>query len=467
MDDFKLYIGGEFVAGARSIDVINPATGQAFARCPVADEAQLDEAVAAARSAFPAWSALSQDERAAMLMQIADTMQEQAGEFSRLLTTEQGKPLEQAGMEIMGAAFTLKAFAAMRMEPRILKDDGKARITEIRRPLGVVAAICPWNFPVMMLANKIGPALVSGNTVVLKPAPTTPLTALKFAQICADVLPAGVVNVICDDNDLGAALTAHPGVDKIAFTGSTATGRKVMEAAAASIKRVTLELGGNDAAIVLDDADPVATARKVFQGAMANAGQVCIAIKRAYVADAIYDAFCDELARLANAAVVDDGTKQGAQMGPVQNKAQFEKLKRLLDESRDEGTVIAGGAAIERDGYFVQPTVIRDVGDDARIVQEEQFGPVLPVLRYADIEEVLARSNDTRFGLGGSVWGGDVERAASIAERVESGTVWVNQHLALNPKVPFRGAKESGLGTELGEEGLHEYTQAKIINVAL
>ena len=467
MDDFKLYIGGEFVAGARSIDVINPATGQAFARCPVADEAQLDEAVAAARSVYPAWSALSQDERAAMLMQIADTMQEQAGEFSRLLTTEQGKPLEQAGMEIMGAAFTLKAFAAMRMEPRILKDDGKARITEIRRPLGVVAAICPWNFPVMMIANKIGPALVSGNTVVLKPAPTTPLTALKFAQVCADVLPAGVLNVICDDNDLGAALTAHPGVDKIAFTGSTATGRKVMEAAAASIKRVTLELGGNDAAIVLDDADPVATARKVFQGAMANSGQVCVAIKRAYVADAIYDAFCDELARLANAAVVDDGTKQGAQMGPVQNKAQFEKLKRLLDESRDEGTVIAGGAAIERDGYFIQPTVIRDVGDDARIVQEEQFGPVLPVLRYDDIEEVLARSNDTRFGLGGSVWGGDVERAASIAERVESGTVWVNQHFALNPKVPFRGAKESGLGTELGEEGLHEYTQAKIINVAL
>ncbi|WP_239807065.1 aldehyde dehydrogenase family protein [Croceicoccus hydrothermalis] len=467
MDDFKLYIGGKFVEGARSIDVINPATGQAFARCPVADEAQLDEAVAAARSAFPAWSALSQDDRAAMLMRIADAMQEQAGEFSRLLTNEQGKPLEQAGMEIMGAAFTLKAFAGMRTQPRILKDDGKARISEIRRPLGVVAAICPWNFPVMMLANKIGPALVTGNTVVLKPAPTTPLTALKFAEVCAGVLPAGVVNVICDDNDLGAALTAHPDVDKIAFTGSTATGRKVMEAAAASIKRVTLELGGNDAAIVLDDADPVATARKVFQGAMANAGQVCIAIKRAYVADAIYDAFCDELARLANAAVVDDGTKQGTQMGPVQNKAQFEKLKRLLDESRDEGTVIAGGAAIEREGYFIQPTVIRDVGDDARIVQEEQFGPVLPVLRYADIEDVLARSNDTRFGLGGSVWGGDVERAASIAERVESGTVWVNQHLALNPKVPFRGAKESGLGTELGEEGLNEYTQAKIINVAL
>lgn len=467
MSDFKQLINGELVDGAREIDVENPATGRPFAKCPVADEAQINAAVAAARAAFPAWSAKSQEERAALLNQIADELVAQTEDLARLLTSEQGKPLDQAKMEMMAGMFTAKVFADMRIEPKTLQQDEKNRIYEIRKPLGVVAAITPWNFPIMMAVHKLAPALLAGNTVVLKPAATTPLTTLKFGEICNKFLPAGVVNVICDNNDLGDVLTSHPDVDKISFTGSTETGKKVMEAASRAIKRITLELGGNDAAIVLDDADPVEVAQKVFQAAMMNAGQVCLAVKRAYVPAPLYDAFCDELARLAGEAVVDEGTAQGAQIGPVQNRKQFEKLKGLLESAKAEGKIIAGGNAIDRDGFFIEPTIVRDVSEDARIVREEQFGPVLPVLSYDDIDDVIARANDTDYGLGGSVWGKDIDRAVSVAEKVQSGTVWVNQHLGLSPTIPFRGAKQSGLGGELGQEGLHEFTQATVVNIKL
>ena len=455
MSDPKLLINGALRDGVRTMDVINPATGDAFAACPLADEALLDEAVAAARAAFPAWSARPIEERAALLTALADALQGRAGEFSQLLTREQGKPLDQAGMEVMGAAFTLRAFAAMRLEPVLLKDDEKGKIVELRKPLGVVGAITPWNFPLMLLMNKLGPALMAGNTVVAKPAPTTPLTSLLFGALCADILPPGVVNILCDDNDLGPAMTSHPDIAKISFTGSTETGKKVMQAAAATLKRVTLELGGNDAAIVLDDADPVDTARRIFQGAMANAGQVCVAIKRAYVPEAMYEIFCDELARLARAAIVDDGTRQGAQIGPIQNRAQFDKLKALLKSCAEEGQLVAGGDVIDRPGYFLSPTIVR----------EEQFGPVLPVLKYRDLDDVIARANASDYGLGGSIWSANEERATAAAARIQSGTVWVNQHLALNPTIPFRGAKSSGIGAELGADGLKEYTQASIINI--
>lgn len=464
MTNFKLLIDGVLVDGAGSIDVVNPATGETFEKCPIADESQLDAAVAAAKAAFPAWAARSVADRSVLIQQLADAIERKAGQFARLLTSEQGKPMDQAMYEIMGSAFVLRAFAAMDLKPHTIREDEQGRVIEVRTPLGVVAAITPWNFPVILLMNKLGPALLAGNTVVAKPAPTTPLTTLLLGSLCAEILPAGVVNIICDRNDLGARLTSHPDVAKVAFTGSTATGKKVMQAAANTVKRVTLELGGNDAAIVLDDADPIEVAQKVFQGAMVNAGQVCVAIKRAYVPTAIYDIFCDELARLANAAVVDDGSKQGAQIGPVQNKMQFEKLKELLADSQENGNVIAGGSALDRPGFFIAPTIIRDLEDDARIVKEEQFGPVLPVLRYADVEDVIARANDSEYGLAGTVWGKDLDRAIGVAQRINSGTVWVNQHMAIDPALPFRGAKQSGLGGELGEEGLHEYTQATIVN---
>ena len=299
-----------------------------------------------------------------------------------------------------------------------------------------------------------------------KPAPTTPLTTLKFGELCAEILPAGVVNIIVDQNDLGAALTGHPDVAMVAFTGSTVTGRKVMETAAGSLKRLTLELGGNDAAIVLDDVDPKEVASKIYAAATLNSGQICLAIKRLYVHDSLYDAFCDELGKLARETVVGDGLEQGTQMGPIQNKQQFERVKDYLEDARRHGKVVAGGGVLEREGYFVQPTIVRDISDNARLVREEQFGPILPVLRYSDIDEVIERVNDTEFGLGGSVWSSDRDRAFGVAVRIDSGTVWVNKHLDMGPDTPYGGAKQSGIGVEMGREGLNEFTQATIINMA-
>lgn len=462
--EFKLLIGGRPVGGASTFDVINPATGKTFARCPKADLAQLNDAVAAARNAFPGWSALSVDGRANLVECLAAGLEERAAEFASLLTTEQGKPLDQAMGEVIGCTYVLRAFCGMRIEPKTLRNDAGNKVIEHRTPLGVVAAITPWNFPLVLLMNKLGPALVTGNTMVVKPAPTTPLTTLLFGELCRDILPAGVVNIICDQNDLGTELTGHPDVAKIAFTGSTATGKKVMASAAAMVKRVTLELGGNDAAIVLDDVDPKVVARKIYDGAMTNAGQICVAIKRAYVPSGIYDAFCEEIARIADEAIVDDGTKQGTTIGPVQNKMQFDKVCALVEDAKQRGRVIAGGTPLDREGYFIPPTIVRDLPDDAPLVREEQFGPVLPVLKYEEIDEVVERANDSEFGLGGTVWGKDMARAVEVARRIDTGTVWVNQYLAIDPNIPFRGSKQSGFGGELGEAGLEEYTQAHIIS---
>ncbi|MEH3106559.1 MAG: aldehyde dehydrogenase family protein [Sphingomonas fennica] len=462
---YSMLVDGKAEAGVGTFDVVNPATGEVFAQCPRADEAVLERAVAAAKAAFPAWSQRPIDERAALVDKLADAIHERAGEFASLLTQEQGKPLDQAMYEVMGCVFTLKAFTGMRPETKTLKDEGGQRVIEHRTPLGVVAAITPWNFPILLLMNKLGPALVTGNTMVAKPAPTTPLTTCLFGEIAREVLPAGVLNIICDTNDLGALLTGHADVAKVAFTGSTATGKKVAASAAGTVKRVTLELGGNDAAIVLDDVDPVTVARKVYQGAMTNAGQICVAVKRAYVPESMYDPFCDELVRLAKEAIVDDGAKQGTQIGPVQNKMQFDKVKEFLADAREKGKVLTGGEPLDRPGYFIPPTIVRDLPEDSKLVREEQFGPVLPVLKYSDINDVIARANDSEFGLAGTVWGKDVARATDVAMQIDAGTVWVNQHLAIDANIPFRGSKQSGIGGELGQSGFNEYTQAHIVNV--
>jgi acyl-CoA reductase-like NAD-dependent aldehyde dehydrogenase len=467
MTDYKLLVDGELVDGAGSLDVINPATGEVLASCPRADEAILNRAVAAAGKAFPAWAALDHAARSAKVLALADALEAKKAEFARLLVQEQGKPLQLAEYEMWQSIEMLRTIAAMELPIEVLRETSEVRIVEQRTPLGVVAAITPWNFPMFLLMVKVAPALTAGNCLVIKPAPTTPLTTLRFGELCRDILPAGVVNVIVDQNELGGLLTAHPDIAKVAFTGSTATGRKVMASAAATLKRLTLELGGNDAALVLDDADPQQVAAALFQGAMINSGQVCLAVKRAYVPDALYDDVCEALAGIAGAAVVDDGLAQGAQLGPLQNKAQYDKVLSLIDSAREEGTIIAGGGAIDRPGYFIAPTIVRDVADNARIVREEQFGPVLPVLRYADIDDAIARVNDSEYGLAASIWGSDLDHAFAIAQRIEAGTVWINKVIDLPLDMPFRGAKQSGIGVEFGREGLKEFTQAKVINMAL
>jgi len=466
MTEYRLLIDGELVAGDAEMDVINPANEEVLARCPRASMAQLDRAVAAAKKAFPAWRDAPIAERKAKLVAIADAIEANAGELARLLTQEQGKPIGDATGEIYGAAAFFRYFTMLDLPVKVLDDSDARRVEVHRRPLGVVGAIVPWNFPVILMAFKVPAALLAGNTMVLKPAPTTPLTTLRIAALIKDILPAGVLNVIADAGELGAAMTAHPGIRKISYTGSTATGKKVMAGAADALKRITLELGGNDAAIVLEGSDPKATAPKIFAGAFQNSGQVCIAIKRAYVHDSLYDAMCDELKELAEKAVVGDGLQQGTQLGPIQNKTQYERVRELIESARADGRIIAGGTKMDGPGYFIRPTIVRDIKDGARLVDEEQFGPVLPVIRFDDADEALERANSSEYGLGGSIWSPDAEKAYDLATRMEAGTVWVNKHADIAPNIPFGGAKGSGIGVELGEEGLAEFTQLQVINVA-
>ena len=454
------------MSGACSADVVNPATGRAFARCARADAAQLEAAVDAAQRAFSAWSTTPLETRRRALLGMAEALTARRADFAASLTDEQGKPLAQAEAEVNGAVDILRAFARLDLRSAVLRDDTRAKIVRQHLPLGVVAVITPWNYPLVLLMISLAPALLAGNTVIAKPAPSTPLTTLSLAALCAGILPPGVFNVIVDRNDLGDLITSHAGIARVAFTGSVATGRRVMASAAATIKRLTLELGGNDAAIVLDDVDVDEVATRIFWNAMANSGQVCLAVKRVYVPDHAYDAFCEKLAALARTARVGDGREAGTQLGPVQNRAHFVKLLDLLAETRVEGRIIAGGAALERDGYFIAPTIVRDIAEDSRLVREEQFGPVLPVLRYADLDDAIARANRTHYGLAASVWGRDTARAEAVAQRLAAGTVWVNTHLEPPLDFPFGGAKQSGLGMKMGQEGLESFTQPRIVHTA-
>jgi acyl-CoA reductase-like NAD-dependent aldehyde dehydrogenase len=465
MADYKLLIGGDLVDGDMTMDVINPATGEAFCKVPRASASQADAAVAAAKAAVPGWSALPWADRQAKLIELADAIAARKDEIARVLTMEQGKPLAEAMGELAWTDGYLRHYATLELPERVIQDDDSGYIAVRHRPLGVVVGIIAWNFPLLVACWKIGPAVLAGNAIVLKPAPTTPVCALILGQICREVFPAGVVNVITDANDLGPQLTAHPDVAKVGFTGSTATGKRIAASGADTLKRVTLELGGNDPAIVLEDVDVRETAQAIFGNAFLNNGQVCLAVKRAYVHADIYDAMCGELARLAEASIVDDGLQQGTQIGPIQNAMQFEKVKGFLEAAREEGTIVAGGDVMERAGYFIRPTIVRDVTDGDRIVDEEQFGPILPLIRFDDIEDVIARANASEYGLGGSVWSKDVNRAGEIASRIESGQVWVNQHIAIGPHIPMAGFKSSGLGVEQSVEGLAEYTQTQVVNI--
>ncbi|WP_395710172.1 aldehyde dehydrogenase family protein [Reyranella sp.] len=466
MDSFNLLIDGRLVAGDATMPVVNPATEEVLVQCPRASVDQLNKAVAAAKAAFPGWAATPIGERRKAIVRMAEVIEKNSGELARILTQEQGKPIGDATAETLGMAGFFRYFASLDLPMRVIEDSAGRKVEAHRRPLGVVGAIIPWNFPLLILAFKLPPALLAGNTLVVKPAPTTPLASLKFAELVADILPPGVLNFVTDANDLGDALTHHPDVRKISFTGSTATGRKVMASAAETLKRITLELGGNDAGVVLDDAKPKTVAKGIFDGAFQNSGQVCLAIKRLFVHESIYDEMCDELARLCEAAIVDDGLKQGTNLGPLQNKMQYEKVKAFLDDARAHGKIVAGGEVIDRPGYFIRPTIVRDIAEGSRLVDEEQFGPVLPILKFSDTDEAIRRANNTSYGLGASVWSSNLDRAHDVASKLEAGTVWINKHLDMAPHIPFGGAKTSGLGVEFAEEGLAEFTQLQVINMA-
>ncbi len=466
MNDYKLLIDGELVAGDNTMPVVNPATEEVICECPRASESQLNAAVAAAKAAWPTWAATPIDQRKQVVLKIADVIEANAQELAQLLTEEQGKPLGDATGEVHGMAAFCRYFTTLDLPVETIDDSEGRKVEAHRVPLGVVGAIVPWNFPLILMAFKLPPALIAGNTIVIKPAPTTPLSSLRIAELIKDVVPAGVVNFITDLNDLGAALTTHPDVRKISFTGSTATGAKVMAGAAGLLKRITLELGGNDAGIVLNDVNPKETAPKVFDSAFRNTGQVCIAMKRLYVHEDIYDEMCDELATLANETVIGNGLEQGTKLGPLNNKMQYDRVRELIEEAKTDGNIIAGGEVPDQPGYFIRPTIVRDIAEGSRLVDEEQFGPVLPVLKFSEDDDAVTRANASSWGLGGSVWSSDLDKAYALAEKMDAGTVWINKHAELDPGIPFGGAGQSGIGRELGEEGLEEFTQFKIINMA-
>jgi acyl-CoA reductase-like NAD-dependent aldehyde dehydrogenase len=346
--------------------------------------------------------------------------------------------------------------------------DNEERLIELHyRPLGVVGIITPWNAPVNLALGPLVSALYTGNTVILKPSPYTPLTTLKLGELIRDLVPPGVVNVLAGGDDLGRLMTEHSGIDKISFTGSVATGKKVFASAAGTMKRLTLELGGNDPAIILDDVDPKAIAKKVFFASFVNSGQVCMAIKRIYAHETIYDELCDALAEEAAGARVGSGLEPETTLGPLQNRMQYDKVVSLIEETKKTGArIICGGEIPDTPGYFIPPTLVADVAESSRLVQEEQFGPIVPILKYSDVNDAVARANDTRFGLSGSVWTSDIERGKAIAARLEVGTAWVNQHRATSAVVPFGGAKESGLGRQYSHLGLKSYMEPEVISVA-
>lgn len=464
--NFRQLIDGELVGSIPSLDVINPATAEVFARAPRATRADLDVAVAAARRAFGAWRAGSYAERRAVIERFCALLRARRDELAELLTREQGKPLAQSRDEIERAASLATGMTAISIESEVLVDDAQRRIELHYLPLGVVGVITPWNAPINLAVGPLTMALYTGNTVVLKPSPYTPLSTLRLGELLHEVVPAGVVNVLAGGDDCGQWMSEHPGIDKISFTGSVSTGKRVMASAAATLKRVTLELGGNDAAIVLEDVDPAAVAPKLFFAAFVNSGQVCMAIKRIYAHERIYEPLCDALAEEARKARVGDGLEPGTQYGPLQNRKQYERVLELLADSRRRGgRILAGGEPGAGKGYFLPPTIVTGLADDARLVTEEQFGPVLPVLRFSSVEDAIRRANDTRYGLAASVWSRDLARAHGIALQIEAGTVWINQHRATAAHVPFGGVKESGIGRNYSQLGLKGNMEARVISI--
>jgi len=418
--NYKMTIDGKMVAGASTIDVVNPATGEVFAQAPDCSPEQLDQAVESSRRAFQSWKKLSFDERADYLRKAADALTAAAPEMARLFTREQGRPVGFAEVEIATSGDWLKGVCEMRPPVDVHEDSETQFIETSYVPLGVVCAIAPWNFPVSLAIWKIAPALLSGNTMVLKPSPFTPLSTLKMGEIFAEIL-----------------------------------------------KRVTLELGGNDAAIVMPDVDLDEVAEKIFFGTFFNTAQICVATKRLYVHEDVYDGLRDRLIAMAEGTKLGDGSEQGTDMGPIQNIKQFERVKELLEDAKDKGlNVIECSKSVNEDGYFIPITIVDNPPEDTRVVQEEAFGPILPMLKFKDVDDVVGRANDSEYGLAGAVWSKDEDKALEIARRMETGTVWINQNLFLLPNVPFAGHKNSGFGAENGMKGLLEYMAPQSIYLA-
>ncbi|MDR2166152.1 MAG: aldehyde dehydrogenase family protein [Zoogloeaceae bacterium] len=464
---YALYIDGTPERARDAFPVINPATEETISDAPRASRAQVEAAVEAAHRAQKPWGA-DEDARRLALAGAAVRLAAHQEEIARLITLEQGRPLKFALGEAAGAVAILRQYAELPLEPGelTLRDDAERLVRVERRPFGVVAAITPWNVPIILLALKLAPALLAGNTVVAKPSEYTPLSTLRLAEIIGPEFPPGVFNVVSGAGETGQILAEHPLVKNIAFTGSVATGRRIFSGAANDFKRFTLELGGNDPALVLEDADPAAIAEKIFWGAFWNSGQICFAIKRLYVPERLAPALVAALSARARRTVVGNGLDEKTELGPLSNSVQFERVRKLVDDARLQGArVHAGGGPLAGPGYFYPPTIIGDVDNGVALVDEEQFGPVLPVVVYTRLEEALRKINANVYGLGASVWTADSERGHAVLREIDVGLGWVNDHQNLHPGAPKGGFKWSGFGYEGGRQGLEAYSQLQTVNV--
>ncbi|QBP12544.1 aldehyde dehydrogenase family protein [Cupriavidus metallidurans] len=467
MIESRMTIGGRTREVADYFSVRNPATNELLGLAPNGSQSDLDAAVASAHLAFGSWSRRTDEELREFCIAIAKKIYMHSEELARIVTQEQGKPLNGFGSrwELAGAVAWATATADLSLPSRLLQANEQATIELSYKPLGVVGSITPWNFPVLIAIWHILPALRTGNTVVIKPSPYAPLAALRLVELLNEVLPEGVLNsVSCNDrtSNLGAAMSSDLVIRKVVFTGSCATGQRVMQSAALTMKRLTLELGGNDAGIVLADADPKDIAENLFWGAFINSGQTCAAMKRLYVHERIHDDVCEELVSIAKQIPMGNGLSEYYLLGPVQNRVQFDKVDRLVEAAKKKGEVILGGAA--DDGLFFPATLVCGLENGDALVDEEQFGPALPIIRFSDEEAAIRAANDSRNGLGGSVWSRDIEHARAVARRLECGSVWVNRHGLLQPNAPFGGTKSSGFGVAFASEGLREYTDIQVLH---
>jgi len=460
-------INGELEDSPRRFSVIDPATEQPIADCPEATRDQLDRAVAGAVSAQRAWASIPVSERRLQIGRLAKVLLEHKDELARLITLEVGKPLTASLAEIQRAADSMLEITSVDIRTQVIRTDDRGVVELHFRPLGVIGAITPWNVPIALAAPKVASALYAGNSVVLKPSPNTPLATLRFGELVQDVLSPGLFNVLAGGNDCGQWMSEHPDIRKINFTGSVATGKRVMASAAGTLKRLTLELGGNDPAIVLEDAEVDKVAPKLFMGAFGLSGQVCMAIKRLYVHESIYERMVEAMTTLAQTVKVGDGFEDGVLLGPIQNKAQFAKVMALIEETKrlPNVRITTGGHALNRNGYFIAPTIVADILEGTRLVDEEPFGPILPILSFATEDEAIERANNSSFGLGGSVWTRDLRRGAQLAARLEAGFTWVNHHVGTTRDLPFGGVKESGLGRQGHAIGVQSDMEAQVVVV--
>jgi acyl-CoA reductase-like NAD-dependent aldehyde dehydrogenase len=475
----KLFIGNEWrdAASAETMEVVNPATEDVIVAVASAGVDDLDVAVHVARTALNGpWSALSARERGRLVRKLGERLLERADEIARLETLHNGKPIsESRNVEIPAAAECFEYYGGWsdKIMGETIPVKGNHLTYTLREPIGVVAAIVPWNFPLLLAAWKVAPALACGNTVILKPASQTPLTALALAEIAVEVgLPPGVLNVLTGPGaSLGQAIVEHPGIDKIAFTGDTTTGKGIMRGAAATLKRITLELGGKSPNIVLADADIDAAVRGATVGIFYGKGEVCAAGSRLLVDASIKSEFIDKLAARAKKMVPGDPLDPKTRFGAVSSRKQMETVLRYIDSGKKEGaTLVAGGARADigtGKGFFVQPTVFADVQPDMTIAREEIFGPVLAAIEFADIDEAIARANDSPYGLAAGVWTRDIKKAHYVARKLQAGTVWINTYNVYDTAAPFGGYKQSGFGREMSAHALEHYTQVKTVWVDL